>query len=66
MPYDESLAERIRSLLAAEPDVTEKKMFGGLGFMVDGHLAVAATTDESLAAYVSQGVAFARTLPPKA
>jgi TfoX/Sxy family transcriptional regulator of competence genes len=45
MPYDESLAERIRSLLAAEKGVTEKKMFGGLGFMVDGHMAVAAASD---------------------
>jgi TfoX/Sxy family transcriptional regulator of competence genes len=48
MPYDESLAERIRSLLAAEKGVTEKKMFGGLGFMVDGHMAVAAASDGSL------------------
>lgn len=41
MAYDEDLAERIRDRLAAEPDVTEKKMFGGLAFLVDGHLAVA-------------------------
>lgn len=45
MPYDEQLAERIRAAIAAEPGVTERKMFGGLGFMVDGHMAVAAGSD---------------------
>jgi TfoX/Sxy family transcriptional regulator of competence genes len=43
MAYDEDLADRIRELLAAEPDVTEKKMFGGLAFLVGGHMAVAAS-----------------------
>jgi hypothetical protein len=41
--YDEELAERIRSLLAAEEGLTEKKMFGGLGFMIGGNMAVAAS-----------------------
>lgn len=41
MAYDEGLAERVRALLADEPGVTERAMFGGLGFMVDGHMAVA-------------------------
>ena len=45
MPYDEELAGRIRAAIAAEPGVTEKKMFGGLGFMVDGHMAIAAGSD---------------------
>ena len=40
--YDEKLAERIRDLLAGEPDLTEKKMFGGLAFLVAGNMAVAA------------------------
>ena len=35
MTYDEGLAERIRDLLAGEPGITEKKMFGGLAFLVD-------------------------------
>ena len=43
MPYDEALADRIRDLLAAERGVTEKKMFGGLGFMIGGNMAVAAS-----------------------
>jgi hypothetical protein len=41
--YDEELAGRIREQLAAEPSVTEKKMFGGLAFLVGGNMAVAAS-----------------------
>lgn len=43
MPYDEQLAERIRRLIGADPDVVEKRMFGGLGFMAGGNLAIAAS-----------------------
>jgi TfoX/Sxy family transcriptional regulator of competence genes len=46
MAYDEELAERIRPMVhAALPDapVTEQKMFGGLAFLVGGHMAVAAS-----------------------
>jgi TfoX/Sxy family transcriptional regulator of competence genes len=48
MAYDEGLARRIHDLLDGEPGVTAKKMFGGLGFMVDGHMAVAAGSKGSL------------------
>ena len=48
MAYDEELAERIEEVLAAETGVTSRKMFGGLGFMVDGHMAVAAASSGSL------------------
>jgi TfoX/Sxy family transcriptional regulator of competence genes len=41
--YDEDLAARIRELLSDEPGVTEKKMFGGLAFVVGGNMAVAAS-----------------------
>jgi TfoX/Sxy family transcriptional regulator of competence genes len=41
--YDEELADRIRELLGGEADLTEKKMFGGLAFLVRGHMAVAAS-----------------------
>jgi TfoX/Sxy family transcriptional regulator of competence genes len=44
MPYDEQLADRIRELLADEPNLTEKKMFGGIGFMVGGNMAVGASS----------------------
>ena len=42
MAYDEDLAERVRDELIGEPDVTERTMFGGLGFMVGSRMAVAA------------------------
>jgi TfoX/Sxy family transcriptional regulator of competence genes len=41
--YDEALADRIRELLGMEPGVTEKKMFGGLAFLVGGNMAIAAS-----------------------
>ena len=43
MAYDEELAGRIRELLAGEPDLTEKKMFGGLAFLIGGNMAVGAS-----------------------
>lgn len=43
MAYDEHLAGRIRELIAGDDDVTERRMFGGLAFLVGGHLAVAAS-----------------------
>jgi TfoX/Sxy family transcriptional regulator of competence genes len=43
MAYDEDLANRIRELVADEPDVTEKNMFGGLAFLVSGNMSVAAS-----------------------
>jgi TfoX/Sxy family transcriptional regulator of competence genes len=41
--YDEELADRIRELLGSESDLTEKKMFGGLAFLIGGNMAVAAS-----------------------
>ena len=43
MAYDEDLANRIRELLAGEEAVTEMKMFGGIAFLIGGHLAVGAS-----------------------
>jgi hypothetical protein len=43
MAYDEELASTIRGLLADEPNLTEKTMFGGLAFLVGGNMAVAAS-----------------------
>ena len=110
MAYDEDLAHRIRELIVDEAGVTEKKMFGGLAFLVHGNMSVAASgqgglmvrvapdqTDElvaephaapmvmrgremqgwlrvdtdgvqskdALEPWVSRGVAYARSLPPK-
>ena len=43
MAYDEDLANRIRELIAEEPDLTEQRMFGGLAFLIGGHMSVAAS-----------------------
>ena len=43
MAYDEDLADRVRELVAAEPGLTEKRMFGGLAFLIGGHMAVSAS-----------------------
>jgi TfoX/Sxy family transcriptional regulator of competence genes len=37
--YDEELAERVRDLLSTRSEVTERKMFGGIAFMVSGNMA---------------------------
>jgi TfoX-like protein len=110
MAYDLELANRIRELLAAQRGVDEKSMFGGLAFLIGGHLAVAASgkgglmvrvppedtatlldrahvspmvmagretrgwlrvdaegvkTKRQLEGWVTRGVGYARSLPPK-
>ncbi len=110
MAYDEDLANRIRELVGAEEGATEMQMFGGLAFLIAGHMAVAASgqgglllrvdpdqteelaskphaepfemrgremkgwlrvdtdgirTKRQLERWVSRGVAYARSLPPK-
>ena len=44
MAYDEELAHRIRAVLAGDPGVSEKRMFGGLGFLINGNLAATASS----------------------
>lgn len=43
MAYDEDLADRIRSVMQDQDGVTEKRMFGGLAFLVNGNMAVSAS-----------------------
>jgi TfoX/Sxy family transcriptional regulator of competence genes len=43
MAYDEDLANRIRELISGEGTVTEKKMFGGLAFLIGGNMAISAS-----------------------
>jgi TfoX/Sxy family transcriptional regulator of competence genes len=43
MAYDERLAARIRELIGRDRDVTEKAMFGGLAFLINGNMAVSAS-----------------------
>lgn len=110
MAYDEELANRIREVVQGEHGLTEKRMFGGLAFLIGGNMAVSASgqgglllrvdpadteslvkepgvrraqmqgremdgwlrvdtgtleTDEDLGRWVTCGVAYARSLPPK-
>lgn len=44
MAYDAELAARVREMFAGGPPVLEKKMFGGLAFLVDGRISVAASS----------------------
>ena len=46
MSYDEGLAERLRSVLAEQQGATEKRMFGGLCFLLDGKMCVGIVKDE--------------------
>jgi TfoX/Sxy family transcriptional regulator of competence genes len=38
MPFDENLADRVRTLVQDQPDIAERKMFGGLAFLLRGHM----------------------------
>lgn len=46
--YDEDLANRIRELIAAQAGVSERKMFGGLAFLIGGHMSVAVSRQGGL------------------
>jgi TfoX/Sxy family transcriptional regulator of competence genes len=46
MAYDEHLAARVRTLLAPRTDVSERKMFGGLTFMIGGNMCCGVNGDE--------------------
>jgi TfoX/Sxy family transcriptional regulator of competence genes len=52
MAYDEELADRIRSLLGGRAGMTEKKMFGGLAFLVGGNMAIAASGQGGILVHV--------------
>jgi TfoX/Sxy family transcriptional regulator of competence genes len=110
MAYDEDLAARVRAHVGGEAGVTEKRMFGGLAFLINGNMAVSAsgggglllrvdpaetealaaephtqrfvmrgremdgwlrvdadatTADDELERWITRGVTYARSLPPK-
>jgi len=52
MAYDEALAERVRALVGPNPAVSEKKMFGGLAFLINGHMSVAVSGHGGLLLHV--------------
>ena len=55
MAYDEKLADRVRDVLAGEDGVTERKMFGGLAFMVGGHMACGIVGDDLMLRLGAEG-----------
>lgn len=63
MAFDEVLSGRIRSLLADRKDVGERKMFGGLVFMVNGHMACGVIHDDLFVRVGSAGFADAVARP---
>ncbi|MBK6929430.1 MAG: TfoX/Sxy family protein [Saprospirales bacterium] len=63
MAYDENLADRIRRALSARSDVVEKKMFGGLCFMVRGKMAAGIVKNELMVRVVAPKYAEALQRP---
>jgi TfoX/Sxy family transcriptional regulator of competence genes len=63
MPYDEALAGRVRDELAGQPELTERKMFGGVAWMVGGNLAVGVRGDELMVRVGAEGAAAALEHP---
>ncbi|MGZ9934869.1 TfoX/Sxy family protein [Streptomyces sp. NC-S4] len=49
MTYDEGLAQRIRERIGERPDLTEKRMFGGLSFLLHGNMTAGVVGDELIA-----------------
>ena len=49
MAFDEAVADRLRALFVGRRDVTEKKMFGGIAFMVAGHMCCGVTDNRLMA-----------------
>ena len=46
MAYDEALASEIRHRISSHPGLTEKQMFGGIAFMIEGNMAVGVSGNE--------------------
>lgn len=46
MTYDEGLAQRVREIMDGQPMIDEKKMFGGVAFMIEGNLACGVLSDQ--------------------
>jgi TfoX/Sxy family transcriptional regulator of competence genes len=64
--YDAELADRIRDLVQGEPGLSEKRMFGGLAFLVHGNMAVAASSQGGLLLRIDPADAGSLTASPHA
>ena len=63
MAYDEQLAERVRAALEGSEGLTERKMFGGLAFMINGNMACGIVRDELMLRLGAEGADAALELP---
>ena len=63
MAYDEGLAQRLRESLTGVSDLSEKKMFGGLAFLVAGNMCVGVMGEELIARVGAAAYSSAVTLP---
>lgn len=63
MAYDEHLAERIRALLATEPGLTARQMFGGIGFMLNGNMCCGVHGEDMIVRLSAEAAADALTRP---
>ncbi len=66
MAYDEDLANRVRELIASDPDITEQRMFGGLAFLIAGNMSVAASGQGGLMVRVEPDATEALVAKPHA
>ena len=64
MAYDEELAERLREVLDSEACLTEKKMFGGLAFLISGNMAIAASGEGGILVRVDRQSPTILSIPP--
>jgi TfoX N-terminal domain len=55
MAYDEDLVTRVRDLIGPDPELTEKMMFGGLAFLIRGHMAISASGQGGILVCVDPG-----------
>lgn len=63
MAYNESLADRVRDVLTNQYNITEKKMFGGLAFMLNGNMVCGVTRDDLMLRVGAQNYAEALKQP---
>jgi TfoX/Sxy family transcriptional regulator of competence genes len=66
MAYDETLADRVRELIAVDVAFTEQRMFGGLAFLIGGNMAVAVSGQGGLMVRVDRGDTEALVAKPHA
>lgn len=63
MPYDESLAERVHDLMNARPGASEKRMFGGMCFMLHGNMCCGVAKNRLMVRLGPEGTAAALKQP---